>query len=150
MKLLTKTLRSILPPLYSLEQVGDPTVWVKFFTPDTTWSWYATEGSPVDANGVMLREGEDKLEADFLFFGLVVGQEIEPGYFSLRELQRVRGPLGLPIEQDLSFKPCPLSKVVRGGNKVRRAAEETAGKEWPVPPQSGIWLPTAYTEAMPR
>jgi hypothetical protein len=52
-------------------------------------------------------------EADFLFFGLVVGQERELGYFSLSELETVRGPLGLPIERDLSFKPCPLSRVMR-------------------------------------
>ena len=57
MKLLTNTLRAVLPPLYSQGEVEDPTVWVKFFTPDSSWTWFATEGSPVDENGVMLQEG---------------------------------------------------------------------------------------------
>lgn len=38
MKLLTKQLRRILPPLYSQAQVEDPTVYVKFFTPDSSWT----------------------------------------------------------------------------------------------------------------
>ena len=36
MKLLTNTLRAVLPPLYSQGEVEDPTVWVKFFTPDSS------------------------------------------------------------------------------------------------------------------
>jgi hypothetical protein len=54
MKLLTNAIRKKLPALYSQEQVEDPAVWVKFFTPDASWTWYATEGSPVDANGIMI------------------------------------------------------------------------------------------------
>ena len=69
-------------------------VQVKFFTPDAQWTWYATEF-----------DGED------LFFGLVVGLETELGYFSLLELESVRGPLGLPIERDMYFEPKTLSKV---------------------------------------
>ena len=38
MKLLTNTLRTVLPPLQSLENAKDPTVWVKFFTPDSSWT----------------------------------------------------------------------------------------------------------------
>ena len=56
---------------------------MKFFTPDSSWTWYATEGSAVDENGVILQEGKDKLEADFLFFGLVIGFEEELGYLFL-------------------------------------------------------------------
>jgi hypothetical protein len=107
-------MRAVLPPLQNLEKVGDPTVWVKFFTPDSSWMWYVTEGSPVDDNGIMIQPGEDKLEADFVFFGLVVGLEAELGYFSLSELETVREPLGLPVERDLSFTPCPLSQAMRG------------------------------------
>ena len=36
----------------------------------------------------------------------------EFGYFTLRELESVRGPLGLPIERDLHFKPRPLKEVM--------------------------------------
>ena len=45
MKLLTQELRRRLPPLYSQENTEDPTVHCKFFTPDSSWTWFATEGS---------------------------------------------------------------------------------------------------------
>jgi hypothetical protein len=51
------------------------------------------------------------------FFGLVDGFEQELGYFSLKELEDTRGPLGLLIERDMHFKPQPLS-VVREGIAV--------------------------------
>ena len=100
MKLLTPEIIATLPALYSQEEVPDPIVVVKFFTPDSSWTWYATEGQP--------EESEDG-KTDFLFFGLVDGMEKELGYFCLSELERARGPLGLPIERDLHFKPQPLS-----------------------------------------
>lgn len=88
MKLLTKELKRQFPKLYATD--GTPTeekrVIAKFFTPDSSWTWYAVEF-----------DGED------LFFGLVDGHEKEWGYFSLSELQATRGKLGLPIERDLYF-----------------------------------------------
>lgn len=39
----------------------------------------------------------------FLFFGYVIGLEAELGYFSLSELEQIRGALGLPVERDLYF-----------------------------------------------
>ena len=50
-------------------------------------------------------DGED------LCFGLVSGHDLELGYFSLSEIDGVRGGLGLPVERDLYFSPCPLSSV---------------------------------------
>ncbi len=94
MKLMTQELRRTIPALYTTENEIDPTVHAKFFTPDAQWTWY-----------VMEFDGED------LFFGLVVGLETELGYFSLSELESVRGPLGLPIERDLYFTPKLLSAV---------------------------------------
>ena len=41
-----------------------------------------------------------KEEDDFIFFGYVVGQFEEWGYFALSELESARGPLKLPIERD--------------------------------------------------
>jgi hypothetical protein len=41
MELLTPELRKLLPPLYAADPVG----FIKFFTPDSHWTWYATEGS---------------------------------------------------------------------------------------------------------
>ena len=94
MKLLTKALRKKLPPLYSNEKLGmEAIAQVKFFTPDSSWTWFGSEF-----------DGED------IFFGLVDGLEKELGYFSLSELESVRGPMGLPIERDLYFDPKPLSQ----------------------------------------
>ena len=107
-KLLTKELEKTLPALYSQEANPDPMVMAKFFTPDAGWTWYAIEGSPVDADGYF---DTDKEKVDFLFFGLVSGIEVELGYFSLSELTSVRGPFGLPIERDLYFEPTRLSEV---------------------------------------
>ena len=92
MQLLTKEIRARLPALGS-QDTEDPVVHVKFFTPDAGWTWYATEGSP---------DG-----TDFVFFGYVRGVEDEWGNFSLAELETVRGTLGLPVERDLHFRPCP-------------------------------------------
>ena len=101
MKLLTEAIRRTLPPLRSQEGKGEEAiVHAKFFTPDSSWTWFATEGEPItDENGG---------EVDFLFFGLVYGLEKEYGYFSLKELESVRGPLGLAIERDMFFTPRPL------------------------------------------
>jgi hypothetical protein len=43
MELLTIKLREQLPPLYSQEHEADPLVICKFFTPDSTWTWYPLE-----------------------------------------------------------------------------------------------------------
>lgn len=99
MELLPAEVRAELPKLYSQEGNRDPIVHLKYFTPDSSWTWYATEGE------------ED--EGDFRFFGLVLGFEREWGYFVLSELESARGPLGLPIERDLHFTPAPLSEVLR-------------------------------------
>ena len=45
------------------------------------------------------------------FFGLVDGHVNELGYFSLAEIEEVTGPMGLPIERDLYFKPTTLQEI---------------------------------------
>ena len=104
MKLLTKKIRKQLPSLYSQDDNGGKAiVYVKFFTPSSSWTWYATEGEPVlDDSGN---------EIDFCFFGLVDGHEKELGYFNLSELESINGPMGLPIERDLWFKPKTLEEI---------------------------------------
>jgi len=98
MKLLTQEIRNKLPKLYEQDDKGgDAIVYLKMFTPDSNWTFWATEGSP---------KGDD-----FMFFGLVEGHEKELGYFSLAELQKVRGPLGLPIERDLYWQPKTLREI---------------------------------------
>lgn len=95
MKLVTQEIRNKLPQLYSQDgKGGEAIAHTKFFTPDSNWTWYATEF-----------DGQDT------FFGLVEGHEKELGYFSLSELQSVRGPMGLPIERDLYWNPKTLQEI---------------------------------------
>lgn len=95
--LLPKELKEKLPKLYENEELGlDARALVKYFTPDSNWTWYGSEF-----------DGED------IFFGLVSGFEVELGYFSLSELESARGPRGLPIERDLYFKPETLENLLR-------------------------------------
>jgi hypothetical protein len=111
MQLLTKEIRQKLPPLYSCEdkQPSEIKVVVKFFTPWSHWTWYAVEGSPVDANGYY---DTDQPKVDFIFYGWVEGDFPELGYFSLSELQSVRGPFGLGIERDHYYTPQTLQALM--------------------------------------
>ena len=104
MKLLPKELREKLPPLYAQDgKGGRATVHVKFFLSSSSWTWYILEGEPVlDESG---------REVDFRFFGMVDGHEKELGYFCLSELESVKGPMGLPIERDLWWKPKTLVEI---------------------------------------
>lgn len=94
MQLLPKYITKKLPKLYEMERESNPKVSCKFFLPMTKWSWYGIEF-----------DGED------LFFGYVVGEYNELGYFRLSELNSVEGPYGLKVERDLYFNPQPLSEV---------------------------------------
>lgn len=101
MKLLTEDLKKRLPALYANEDKGmQAKALIHFFAPGSAWDWYASEGSSVDENGFY---DTDKPKADFLFFGLVCGHEMELGYFSLSELERVRIPVKLHIQPDNEF-----------------------------------------------
>jgi len=93
MELLTEDIVKRLPPLYSYEGQGENAIAVvKFLTPWAGWTWYASEYDPDQR----------------LFFGVVVGQERELGYFSLDELEAIEGPAGLRIEHDLLWAARPL------------------------------------------
>ena len=95
MKLLTKAIKDKLPDLRGQADKGkDAIAHVKFFHPCSNWTWYATEF-----------DGEDT------FFGLVEGFETELGYFSLSELNSVKGPMGLGIERDKFWEPKALKEV---------------------------------------
>lgn len=95
-KLIPQELLSAIPDLYSTENSKDPICHVKLFTPDASWNWYITEISKSDNDTC---------------FGYVIGLERELGYFSLSEIESVRGHLGLEVERDLYFTPTLLSKV---------------------------------------
>jgi hypothetical protein len=97
-KFITAEILKALPKLYSQENVSDPIVVAKWFSPYSNWRWFAIEF-----------DGEDS------FFGLVQGLDTELGYFSKQELENTvyqMGRFALPaVERDLSWQPKPLSEV---------------------------------------
>lgn len=109
--LLDQASREKLPKLYHGEDRDvNALAQVKFFTPDSNWTWYASEF-----------DGED------IFFGLVSGFDIEYGNFSLKELQDAIDLLGLQIERDVHFEPKPLKELEEWHRKQR---EENGGDTW--------------------
>ena len=98
MMLLTKANRKALKPLYATDGDTDARYVVKFFTPDGSATWWASEF-----------DGED------LFFGyadLGLGPGCaELGYFRLSDLQSVRGKTGLRIERDRCYTPQTLDEI---------------------------------------
>lgn len=93
MELLPAELRASLPALYSQEGNSDPTVHVKFFSPYTDWTWFATEGSPE--------------EDDFIFFGYVVAS------------RRSGGTSPSPSSRGPAAAMCPWSSATSPSRPVR-------------------------------
>jgi len=101
MKLLTNELEARFAEVGSQGEAEDPIVIAKFFNPTGAGTWYATEYLPKER----------------LFFGYVSifgDYNDEFGYFSLQELEEVRGKFGLGIERDLHCGEFPISEVLRG------------------------------------
>ena len=94
MELMTKKILDTFKKTGSQENEKDPKIIVKFFTPWSDWTWYATE-----------------FDGDDTFFGLVDGLYKELGYFSLSELKSQTGFGGLGIERDLYFGDKRISDV---------------------------------------
>jgi len=94
MKMMTKEIENRIPGIgetcsWNGENVGDKArVHVKFFSPWSGWTWYATEYDPVERR----------------FFGYVKGDFPEYGYFSLDELESVEMMPGVPaVERDMHW-----------------------------------------------
>lgn len=96
MELLPAELREKLTAIGASDMSDDSVAWVKFFTPDGGWTWYAAE-----------------FDGDDIFYGVVDGHEVEYGSFSLRELESYRSRYGNRIERDLYFTPIPLHELYR-------------------------------------
>lgn len=95
MKLITKQVAEQMSkyPLYSQDGKGlEAVVTAKFFLQNFTW--YVLEW-----------DGDDT------FFGVVDGNVTEYGYFSLRELESLRGMFGLKVERDTGFGPQTLREA---------------------------------------
>jgi len=100
MQLMTKEIEQKIPALRTTENMepSEIDVVVKFFTPWSNWTWYATEG-------------EKQPDGDWMFYGFVDGIEPEHGSWMLSELTEVVGPMGLKIERDGGFQ-AKLSEVM--------------------------------------
>ena len=86
-----------IPALGATSDNPDPTFHVKIFTPDSSLTWFVAEYDPESKIG----------------YGFVIGPFPEWGTFSFDEIRKLRGSLGLPVERDLHFSPCPSSKITK-------------------------------------
>ena len=70
----------------------------KFFNPAGAGTWYAISYDPETR--------------EFFGFVSIFGDHCDEwGFFSLDEMQEVKGSLGIGLERDLYFEPTPISKV---------------------------------------
>ena len=91
--LITKAIRNELPPTGTYAEENDTSkipVPLKLFTTWSYWTWYIIEADFDDENAYM--------------YGFVVGMDKDFGYIDLNELTAIRGPAGLKIERDRSWK----------------------------------------------
>ncbi len=103
MKLLTQAIKRKLPKIYATESIPleEKPIICKFFNPIGSGNWYVIEG--------------EQKEDDFIFFGLVDLQEQEFGYFSLKELESTKLPLGMKIERDIYFEGLKVKEIYDKG-----------------------------------
>ena len=98
MKIVTEEFEELFAdyPLYSQEYEDDPLVVAKLFDPCGSASWFLLEYDPVEKIAFCWVQGlaEDEL-----------------GYISLTEMESIKGPLGIGIEQDLYFQQKRWSEV---------------------------------------
>jgi len=99
MKLLTAEIKK-LPAIGATEEIDtcEKILKFKFFCPWNNWKWYPVEF-----------DGKDE------FFGLVDGDFVEWGYFTLSEMESVKGLMGLKIERDLNWIPIKAKDIKTTG-----------------------------------
>ena len=115
MKMLTKAIVDKFISVGAQDSIRDKMVVAKYFDPCGSLTWYATEMYIVLPDGGYRLIGNNtrgKIDnSEIVFFGLVVGQETELGYFSLNEMMRVKNRFGLGIERDRYFTPQRFSDI---------------------------------------
>ena len=88
---------------------------VKYFTPDGSASWYLSEYYPKDD----------------VFYGwcdMGTGYP-ELGYVSRKELENIKGKMGLPIERDYHYQPQPLHELSGIGGPKKEKPGMPEGSE---------------------
>lgn len=102
MSLIPQHIINKIPNLYETENEEEKICYVKLFLPSSNWTWYIIEIDKSDNNTC---------------YGLVDGFEKELGYFTIRELENLKGLFGLKVELDTSFNTTKLSKI-KGAKNV--------------------------------
>jgi hypothetical protein len=96
MKLLTKEITKKATEQFDKgSDLDEQMIVAKFFNPMGSWTWY------------LMNLDKDKDYA----WGIVDGDAVEMGSFSMRELESIQLPLGLGIERDIYFEPVPASEL---------------------------------------
>ena len=97
-------LAAMIPRDTSTVPAKEHIVYVRIFTPDSSWTWYVVEYNP-----------ESRIA-----FGFAINWSMpefaEWGSFSIAELESVRGGLGLHPERDFWFTPSLFPEVVKQDN----------------------------------
>jgi hypothetical protein len=102
MRLMTKAIEKKARAQYPQGSSFNQKIVAKFFNPTGSWTWYLMNQDPEDP--------------DYLW-GIVKGDALEAGSFSLGELQSFRGAFDLGIERDLHFRPINASELWERLNK---------------------------------
>jgi len=100
----------MLPPLYGQEGAPDPIVYARFFTPDSSWTWLATEFDPTEGR----------------FFGLVDGFAFD----RFGTLYIVTGSVttdGQVLRCDAAAGAVALPATGAGGGALKLALPATTG-----------------------
>ena len=96
MKLITKKIMAKLQEQYPKgSDMDNQKVVCKFFCPWNNWQWFVMNQDPEDEN---------------YLWGIVKGDFVEVGSFSLSDFENHKGPYGLTIERDMGFKPIPAKE----------------------------------------
>ena len=91
--------RRDIPPLHTQEDAPDPIIYLEMRLMHVPWRWYVSE----------LEIEED---GDIIFFGFIIGNFKEWGYFRLSELEDADCPLLVNYD----FKPMPFSELKKEYN----------------------------------
>jgi len=95
MKLMTKDIKRKAQKQYIEGSNMEQKVVAKYFDPMGSWKWFLMN---MDKDG------------DYCW-GIVEGNEVEMGSFSMKELEGIKRPFGLGIERDLHFEPMRAKDV---------------------------------------
>ena len=106
MKLMTKAITKKAQAQYPMGNDFNQAIVAKFFDPCGSYTWYLMNQDPEDP--------------DYLW-GIIKGQAVEVGSFSFNDLKSYKGPFGIGIERDLSFRKTTANEVwnkLQDGNHI--------------------------------